>query len=177
MKKELSEYDIQANRFLEKTNTEIKIVFKENAKYFHTDKEPRDIYNITLIRGNRKYTFTFGNSLHDSGFYVQIGKTKHMLPIDKINSKNLNYFIKNNINSNYIEKIDKIHYPVPPSPYNILAGLEKYDYESFENFCDEYAYDTDSKSAERIYNACREQYLQLCSLYNEEEMEMLRDIL
>lgn len=176
MKKELSEYDIQANRFLEKTNTEIKIVFKENAKYFHTDKETRDIYNITLIRGNRKYTFTYGNSLHDSEFYVQIGRTKHMLPRDKTNSKDLKYFIKNNINSNYISGIDKIHYPVPPSPYDILAGLEKYDYESFENFCYEYAYNTDSKSAERIYNNCREQYLQLCSLYNEEEMEMLRDI-
>ena len=176
MKKELSKYDIQANEFLEKTNTEIKIVFKEYAKYFHTDKEPRDIYNITLIRGNRKYTFTFGNSLHNSGFYVQIGNIKHMLPRDKTDSKYLNYFIKNNINSNYIEKKDKIHYPVPPSPYDILSCLEKYEYESFDDFCDEYAYDPDSRSAERIYNACREQYLQLCSLYSEEEMEMLRDI-
>ena len=176
MKKELSKYDIQANEFLEKTNTEIKIVFKEYAKYFHTDKEPRDIYNITLIRGNRKYTFTFGNSLRDSGFYVQIGETKHRLPRERTNSKYLNYYIRNNINSNYIEKKDKIHYPVPPSPYDILAGLEKYQYESFDDFCYEYACDPDSRSAERIYNACREQNLQLCSLYSEEEMEMLRDI-
>lgn len=48
MEKELSEYDIQANEFLKKTNTEIKIVFKENAKYFHDDKETRDIYIILL---------------------------------------------------------------------------------------------------------------------------------
>ena len=176
MKKELSEYDIQANEFLEKTNTELKIEFKENAKYFPGDKETRDIYNITLIRGNRKYTFTFGNSLRDSGFYVQIGRTKHPLPYNLLNSKNLRNYIKNHIDYNFIYNIDNIHYPVPPSPYDILACLEKYDYESFEDFCSQLGYDTDSRNAERIYNNCHEQYLQLCSLYNEEEMKMLRDI-
>ena len=100
-----------------------------------------------------------------------------MLPIDKLNSKSdLTRFIKYNINANFSNNIDKIHYPVPPSPYDILACLEKYDYNSFEDFCSELGYDTDSRSAERIYNECKEQYLQLCSLYNEEEMEMLREI-
>ncbi len=176
MEKELSEYDIQANEFLKKTNTELKIEFKENAKYFYDDKETRDIYNITLIRGNRKYTFTFGNSLRDSGFYVQIGRTKHPLPYNLLNSKNLTCFIRLNIDNSFIPKIDKIHYPVPPSPYDILACLEKYDYESFEDFCSQLGYDTDSRNAERIYNACKDQYLHLISLYNEEEMEMLKDI-
>ena len=176
MEKELSEYDIQANEFLKKTNTEIKIVFKENAKYFYNDKEPRDIYNITLIRGNRKYTFTFGNSLRDSGFYVQIGRTKHPLPYNLLNSKNLRNYIKNHIDYNFIYSIDKIHYPVAPTAYDILACLEKYDYESFEDFCSQLGYDTDSRNVERIYNACKDQYLHLISLYNEEEMEMLKDI-
>lgn len=135
MKKELSEYDIQANRFLEKTNTEIKIVFKENAKYFHTDKETRDIYNITLIRGNRKYTFTFGQSIHDT----------------KLNKK--------------------------PSECDILCCVEKYDPESFEDFCLNYGYDTNSITAEKIYKACVKQYNALCTLFSEKEMEMLRDIL
>ena len=176
MKNELSKYDIQAKRFLEKTNTELKIEFKENAKYFYDDKEPRDIYNITLIRGNRKYTFTFGNSINDSGFYVMIGRSKHPLPISKLKDKNIIFFIRQNINSGFIPKVDKIHYPVAPSPYDILACLEKYDYDSFEDFCSQLGYDTDSRNAERIYNACKDQYLHLISLYNEEEMEMLRDI-
>lgn len=176
MEKELSKYDIQANEFLKKTNTEIKIVFKENAKYFHDDKETRDIYNITLIRGNRKYTFTFGNSLRDSGFYVMIGRIKHLLPYNLLNSKNLRNYIKNHIDYNFIYSIDKIHYPVPPTAYDILSGLEKYDYDSFEDFCGEFGYDTDSRNAERIYNNCKNEYLHLISLYNEEEMEMLREI-
>ena len=175
MSKELSKYDIQANRFLEKTNTELKIEFKENAKYFYDDKEPRDIYNCTLTRGNRKYNFTFGQSINDSGFYVTIGRTKHPLPYNLLNSKNLNYYIKNQIDYCFIFSIDKIHYPVAPTAYDILSGLG-YEYESFEDFCNEFGYDTDSRSAERIYNDCNEQYLQLCSLYNEEEMEMLREI-
>ena len=176
MKKELSEYYIQANEFLEKTNTELKIIFKENAKYFYDDKEPRDIYNCTLTRGSRSYNFTFGQSINDSGFYVTIGRTKHPLPISKLKDKNIISFIRLNINSNFIPKVDKIHYPVPPSPYDILASLEKYDYRSFEDFCSEFGYDTDSRNAEKIYNACKDQYLHLISLYSEEEMEMLKDI-
>jgi len=172
----MSKYDIQAKEFLEKTNTELKIEFKENAKYFDHDKEPRDIYNCTLTRGNRKYTFTFGNSLHDSGFYVQIGRTKHILPKDKINDKHLTTFIKYNIDSNFLYNIDKIHYPVTPTAYDILSCLEKYDYDSFEDFCGEFGYDTDSRNAEKIYNACKNEYLHLISLYNEEEMEILREI-
>jgi hypothetical protein len=171
MSKELSKYDIQANEFLEKTNTEIKIVFKENAKYFHHDKEPRDIYNCTLTRGSRSYTFTFGQSLIKSKHY----KDKYVK--DRLYTLN-----GSNLKGGY--KVDAKRYldecilknGVFPTAYDILSCLEKYDYDSFEDFCSELGYDTDSRSAERIYNACKEQYLQLCSLYNEEEMEILKDI-
>ena len=176
LREQCNKYLNQAVDFLYKTNSTIKIEYSKTDLYFPDDKCPRDIYNITLIRGNRKYTFTFGNSLRDSGFYVQIGRTKHPLPYNLLNSKNLRNYIKNHIDYNFIYSIDKIHYPVAPTAYDILACLEKYDYESFEDFCSQLGYDTDSRNAERIYNACKDQYLHLISLYNEEEMEMLKDI-
>jgi len=44
-----------------------------------------------------------------------------------------------------------------PSMYDVLACLTKYDPGSFENFCSEYGYDTDSRKAEKTYKAvCKE---------------------
>ena len=45
-----------------------------------------------------------------------------------------------------------------PSMYDILACLTKYDPESFYDFCASYGYDTDSRSAERIYKAVCKEY-------------------
>ena len=44
-----------------------------------------------------------------------------------------------------------------PDMYSILSCLTKHDPETFENFCSDYGYDTDSRTAERTYKAvCRE---------------------
>ena len=176
LREQCDKYLNQAVDFLYKTNSTIKIEYSKTDLYFPDDKCARDIYNITISRGTRKYTFTFGNSLRDSGFYVQIGGTKHPLPYNLLNSKNLRNYIKNHIDYNFIYSIDNIHYPVPPSPYDILSCLEKYEYNSFEDFCNELGYDTDSKKAEKLYNAVKEQYLNIISLYNDKEMELLREI-
>lgn len=39
----------------------------------------------------------------------------------------------------------------PPTAYDILACLTKYDPESFEDFCANYGYDTDSRKAKKVY--------------------------
>lgn len=44
-----------------------------------------------------------------------------------------------------------------PTMYEVLACLTKYDVGSFEDFCQSYGYDEDSRKAERTYKAvCRE---------------------
>jgi len=44
-----------------------------------------------------------------------------------------------------------------PGLYDVLSCLTKYDPESFSNFCSEFGYDEDSRTAERIYKAvCKE---------------------
>ena len=67
----MSEYDKQAEQFLKETETEFKVEFLENGLYFLDDTEPRDIYKITLKKGERVYNFKFGQSINDSD-----GKTK-----------------------------------------------------------------------------------------------------
>lgn len=44
-----------------------------------------------------------------------------------------------------------------PSLYDVLSCLQKYDVGTFQDFCGEFGYDDDSRTAERIYKAvCKE---------------------
>ena len=44
-----------------------------------------------------------------------------------------------------------------PTAYDVLSCLTKYDVGTFDDFCGEFGYDTDSRKAERTYQAvCRE---------------------
>jgi hypothetical protein len=45
-----------------------------------------------------------------------------------------------------------------PTAYDILACLCKYDPETFQDFCDSYGYDTDSRKALEIYLSVQEEH-------------------
>jgi len=63
----MDEYIKQAEKFLKETNTTFQAEFEKNGLYFDGDEEPRDIYLITLKRGERIYKFRFGQSINNSG--------------------------------------------------------------------------------------------------------------
>ena len=56
-------YEEQVNNFLRDTGAKIKIRFLKKDKYFHDDKEARNIYTFTISRGGRKYIGKFGDSI------------------------------------------------------------------------------------------------------------------
>ena len=64
-----------------------------------------------------------------------------------------------------------------PTEYDILACLTKYDPRTFEEFCCEYGYDEDSKTATKIYIATVKEYKQLEKIFTTEQMEELREII
>ena len=66
--------------------------------------------------------------------------------------------------------------PTAPDAYSVLACLETSGADTFEDFCAEYGYDTDSRSAERTYRAVRDQVKELRQLYTDDEMEALAAI-
>jgi len=176
----ISSYDQQAIDFLAATDTTFESSFLRNGKYFPSDKEPRDIYQITLRRGNREYKFNFGQSISDSGFYYTKGRSKYPLPANLLSKKRneIGYYIKQKIDWDFLNnsKSDIIHYPIAPNAYSVLACLQKYDVGTFENFCSEFGYDTDSKTAEKTYLAVKDEYLNVCRLFTNQEIELLQEI-
>jgi hypothetical protein len=63
-----------------------------------------------------------------------------------------------------------------PSMYDILSCLQKYDVGSFENFCGDFGYNTDSRTAERTYKAVLKEFNSMERLFNNDELEVLQQI-
>lgn len=130
----ISTYEQQANDFLEKTGAKIKISFLKYDYHFNNDKDKRDIYRITILKNKKRFSFNFGNSIHNT---------------------NLN---------------------IKPTNYDILGCLQKYDVGTFENFCDEFGYNSDSISALKTYKSVCKEYSNLCKLFSDTEIELLQEI-
>lgn len=64
----------------------------------------------------------------------------------------------------------------PPTAYDILSCLEKYDCGSFEDFCGEFGYDTDSRTAEKTYKAVCKEVDAVNRLFTSEQIEQLQEI-
>lgn len=168
-------YQQQAIDFLQSTNTEFSVKYVKTGKHFSDDKQERDIYEIELKRGNRSFAFRFGQSIQNSGKYILLdGRLKAEFGRNFINDKEYKkitvpYFDKKAAlrpNKNYSE----------PTAYDVLACITKYDPGTFEDFCSEFGYDTDSKKAEKTYLAVKDEYLNVCKLFTDAEIEQLAEI-
>lgn len=73
----------------------------------------------------------------------------------------------------------KNNVPVPPATADVIYSLlGDYDGEStFEEWCSNFGYDTDSRKAFRIYEDCVENYRKLCELFHPEDVAKLRVVL
>lgn len=64
----------------------------------------------------------------------------------------------------------------PPTAYDILACLQKYDVGSFQDFFGEFGYDTDSRTAEKTYKAVCKEFEAVDKLFTSEQIEQLQEI-
>ncbi len=162
------EYDKKAEEFLKLTNTTFKAEFLKHDKHFEDDTETRNIYKIVLTRGSRTFDFNFGQSIVCSGqwivFTMEGKKLMHgtYAQMEKFRSKG----IQVQKNKDFKE----------PSAYDVLSVLTKFDPGSLEDFCGNYGYSTDSRKAEKTYNAVMNEWNNLKMLFSDEELEKLREI-
>lgn len=121
----------EAQYFADVNNVKLKINRTTYGQHFADDKESRYIFNCTLTRNGKRYTFNFGQSIAAGN--------------------------------------------VEPTMYDILTTLTKYDPETFENFCSEYGYNTDSIKALNTYKAVKREFNGVNRLFND-ILEELQEI-
>jgi hypothetical protein len=178
--KTISEYQQKAIKFLKSTNTQFNAEFLRFGKYFSDDKEGRDIYKITLTRGNRVYSFEFGQSINKSGEYKVAKHLENKIWCEQTTGGKKSLTANEFKKLKYIQGIErdilKNENFSAPNEYDVLACLTKYDPGSFENFCSDFGYDVDSRKAEKIYLAVKDEYLNVTRLFNDEEIQILLEI-
>lgn len=175
MKTTIDEYEKQANDFLIKCGAEIKIIYLKNGKHFDNDEDTRDIYHVIITRGTRSFSFNFGQSVMKSQYYQDVikkGCTYTMNGGCRTGRYKINDIIKYNDGGMKLKLIKGTE----PTTYDVLSCLTKYDPGTFESFCAEYGYDTDSKRAEKIYQAVKDEYKNVAMLFNSQEVEELAEI-
>jgi hypothetical protein len=185
----IEDYNTKAEIFLIETGAEIKTVFSRKDKHFTDDKEPRDIYNITIVRGRRSMSFSFGqsiiNSEHwtakdifvtgDGNLTTKVRSTISRTPY-RFQSKKEAIEADMRYNGSNFGMNVKHHPRQEPKAYDILACLTKYHPGTFEDFCGEFGCDTDSKKAEKLYYAVLKEYADLSSIFNADELEAMQEI-
>lgn len=169
----MNEYLEQAKNFLNKANSKCEIVYggisrNENWK----EKEKRNWYDVTITTPRGKMTFTFWDSIHNTEIST--------MTFEEYAKKKLKY---NRVEDmSYGEKVKakndlaRLKAEAVPNEYDVLACLEKYDVGTFEDFCSEFGYDEDSRTAERIYIAVIKEYKDLTRIFTEGQMEELSEI-
>ena len=63
----------------------------------------------------------------------------------------------------------------PPTAYDVLACLTKYDPGNFGDFCRDFGYDEDSRTAERIYRGVQKEWDKVSKMFGD-VIEQLQEI-
>jgi hypothetical protein len=178
----MNKYEQQGIDFLKSTSTEIKVEFSNHGHHFNDETDTRDIYKITLTRGGREFIFNFGQSIASSGFkLVNTNTNKEVLykwdaeaqAYANMDLKRFKWFVTDKIGTLGCYKAIS---PKEPTSYDVITCLTTYDPETFKDFCDSYDYDVDSIKAQSVYVAVCDEYKNVCLLWNENEIEQLREI-
>ena len=168
----MSEYLKQATDFLRKANATCNIEFggvarNENWK----EKEKRNWYDVTITTPKGSMSFIFWDSIHNTEITAM---TLEEYVGQKLRRRlnDMSYAEKVKANKQLKQEKEK----AVPNAYDVLACLQKYDVGTFEDFCSEFGYDDDSRTAERIYFAVQKEYTELTRIFTEKQMEELCEI-
>lgn len=168
----MNEYIKQAAEFLQKANAEIKIEYVGLAiNKEWKEKEKRCLYEITLTSPRGSMVFDFWDSIRNTEIKTmsleRYAEKRYRIPFSSLTQAEKMQATK--------ELAAKKKNAVL-SVYDVLACLTKCDPGTFEDFCSDYGYDEDSRTAERVYFAVQKEYAQLARLFTPEQMEELAEI-
>lgn len=174
---ELTKYDKQAAEFIEMTGLKIHKSYCGHYKRFEDAKYISSQWRIKFSRGKKEFWFNFSQSVYSSFSKTELAGYRRK-PLD---SGDFHYLaIKEILETGAVEHKSlpfSLHYEkTPPTDYDILSCLTKYDPGTFEDFCGDYGYDTDSRKAEKTYFAVQKEYQNSQGMFSEAELEMMAEI-
>ncbi len=153
------DYQEQADEFLKKTGTEFKAEKVGTDFFFDDDKEKRDIYRITLRRGEKKYSFRFGQSLNHSS-------TNRI--IEELDRQGYSHFSLKMRAARALVR--------PPTAYDVLAAITKNDPGTLDNFADEYGYrEVKPSRLNKIYASVVEEWENVNTMFHD-VMDQLKEV-
>lgn len=161
----INEYQRQALEFLKETGTTCTIAYVGclyNEDWDKTNKH--DLYYVTLKNNRGEYTYKYWDSLYNT-------ELNHMSYGD--------YMIKYpNISSAYQanKELKKLQEKVKIKEYDVLACLTAWEVGTFEDFCDDFGYNSDSINAYKTYMAVCKERDGLRKIFTYEQLEMLSEI-
>lgn len=168
----MNDYIKQATDFLQKAHAEMKIEYAGitiNREWKETEK--RCLYNVTLTSPRGSMAFDFWDSIRNTEIKTMTleayAEKRYRVVFSALTQAE-----KMQANKELAAKKKA----AIPSVYDVLACLTKYDPGTFEDFCSDYGYDNDSRTAERIYFAVQKEYTQLARLFTPGQMEELAEI-
>jgi hypothetical protein len=132
-------------------------------------------YNIT--KDYQKQTEDFLKATGTT-FKAKFKKYGKHFADDKVSRNIYRISLKRNgkfYNFNFGQSIQNTLKNIPPTAYDVLTCLQKYDVGSFEDFCSEFGYDIDSRKAEKIYKAVLKEFENVDRLFSD-VMDKLAEI-
>lgn len=190
MHMETTDYNKQATDFLEKHGLTFKAEFVgKNCPPWAGDTERKTKhgcpkcgvvhgweYRITLAKGRQSISFPFWNSWADTHIDCPKGKYEVGNWVWFEDKKIPTELLLKNV-ADTGSKLPSA-FALPPSAYDALASISPNTYceTSFEDWCDEFDYDKDSRRAEAMHKRCMEFALQLRQFFTDAEIEDLREI-
>jgi hypothetical protein len=169
----MSEYQQQALDFLKACNATMEINF--------IGVETNMNWNEDTKRNKYRFTITTPKGKMSGDFWDSIMNTQTTLMtvndfIKKFGWKFPSYYST----SSFQKKLKELKATAVPTPYDILACLQKYEVGTMNDFFDEFGYEVHSAddmfAFMNTYNAVVKEYRDLCRIFTEEQMEMLREI-
>lgn len=172
----MTKYQKQALDFLEKCNAKMEIDFigvETNQNW--NDNAKRNKYRFTITTPRGKMSGDFWDSIRSTEITLMTPE-KYCAKYYRWHYDSLMRHEQAKIRKSLQEEKAK----AVPTPYDILACMEKYDVGTMNDFFDEFGYEihsaNDMFSFMNTYNAVVKEYRDLCRIFTEEQMEMLREI-
>lgn len=118
-----------------------------------------------------KHGLTFRATYRDYAPYFEDDKESRSIYLCTISGKQ-----RGRYTTRFGASIHMTHNNESPSAYDLLTCLTKYDPGTFEDFCSEFGYDSDSRKAEKTYKAVVRDWHKVNKFFTPEEIEELQEI-